>query len=446
MDVEKFITRATQSLRKRNPDQAIALFRQVLVAKPGHPQARGGLLAAYRRKAELKGGTKWMGKAAAGAARAAAMSLRGGNRPEALVKACDAGLEKNPEDLVLVELMAEAYEQLGHQGAALAVWSYRLENDDQDTGALKAAGKLHWALRQIDEALDCLERAHRIDPRDPETEKLRKNLVAEGTLKTTKYETAASSHELIRDKETLQGMEKEQRRHRSVDELADDLAGLRTVFDQDPAADDVRRQLVKALARAGEYDEALKLLDDVIATHPDDEAWQDVRGDVALANNEAQLKSARGDNEAKRRLQEERSALEVEEYSRRVDRDPADSNLRVRLARALYRTGEVDRAIESFQVAVKDPRNKLDAQQGLGACFYKKGLYPLAARQFEAALEAVGGIEGDHGKEICYHLGLVCERQKDHAAALSRYLQIYEIDISYKDVATKIEELKNESD
>jgi hypothetical protein len=55
----------------------------------------------------------------------------------------------------------------------------------------------------------------------------------------------------------------------------------------------------------------------------------------------------------------------------------------------------------------------------------------------------VGGVAGDRGKEICYHLGLVCERQGDTPGALARYLEIYEIDINYKDVASKIEELNS---
>ena len=48
----------------------------------------------------------------------------------------------------------------------------------------------------------------------------------------------------------------------------------------------------------------------------------------------------------------------------------------------------------------------------------------------------------DRGKEICYHLALVSERLNDRPAAYARYLQIYEVDIGYRDVARKIEELK----
>ena len=56
MDVAKFLEKAEQALRKRNAEQAIALYRQVLVAKPGYVTVRQGRRVAYRRRAELKNG------------------------------------------------------------------------------------------------------------------------------------------------------------------------------------------------------------------------------------------------------------------------------------------------------------------------------------------------------------------------------------------------------
>jgi len=115
---------------------------------------------------------------------------------------------------------------------------------------------------------------------------------------------------------------------------------------------------------------------------------------------------------------------------------------RIQVATELLKDGQTDKALENFQAAVADPRFELESRQGLGACFYRKGLFPLAARQFESALAAAGGVASEKGKEICYHLGLVSERMNDRSGALTRYLQIYEVDINYKDVSRKIEDLK----
>ncbi|HKE17093.1 MAG TPA: tetratricopeptide repeat protein [Kofleriaceae bacterium] len=447
MDVAKFIERAEQALRKRQPDQAIALYRQVLVASPGNAAARTGLLASYRRKAELRGGPNMLDKAAAKSCYAAALTMRSSRRHGAAAKSCDTGLERNPNDHALAELLGESLEAQGLKEEALAVWLSMLEVDDRNVAALKAAGRLHYELRQIQEALACLDRAHQIDRHDPEVERMRKNLAAEGTLAATRYETATSSRDVIKDKDAMRRAETGQRLHREAGQLAGDIEELQSKLAAgagQPGGGETRRQLVKALLEAGRHDEAIAVLDEAVAAAPDDEALADARGDALLARNEAGIRAAHGaaDEPAEKRLRDERTALEVEEFGRRVRLRPTDATARLRLARALYKAGETDKAIESFQAIVTDPRAKLDAQQGLGACFFRKGLHPLAARQFEAALASSGGLPGERAKEICYHLGLVSERMNDRAGALARYLQIYEVDINYRDVARKIEDLK----
>jgi tetratricopeptide (TPR) repeat protein len=443
MDVGKFLDRAASALRKRNADQAIALFRQVLVASPGHAEARAGLMGAYRRRVELKGGASLIEKAAAKSLRATAMALRGSKRWAALVKTCDAGLEKVPTEAGLVAMLAEALEQLGHQEEALATWTSLLESDAEDMAALKAAGRLHYELRNIEQAIVCLDRAHAVDRHDPEVERLRKNLAAEGTLASTNYETAKSSRDVIKDKGAMQRAEQDGRRHRTPEQLAGDIDALKERHAQAPDDSDARRDLVSACVAAGRFEEALVAIEAALSRAPSDETLLDSRGDVRLKSNEASARAAaaKGDKAGVKALKEERAELEVEEYGRRVRLRPTDSAARLRLARAHYRCGQTDSAIEHFQASVADPRTKLDSQQGLGACFFRKGLFPLATRQFEAALAGAGGLGTDRGKEICYHLGLVAERMNDRPGALDRYLAVYEVDINYRDVASKIEEL-----
>ena len=465
MDVDKFMERAEAALRKRAPDQAITLYRQVLTAKPGNGPARRGLMAAYRKRADLKGGASMLDRAAARSLHAAAMGLRSSKRWPALVKTCDAALEKHPHDGALVGMLAEGLEAQGLKEEALAAWESRLDADAQDLLALKHAGRLNYELRRIEVAIQQLERAHSIDRHDPEVERLRKNLAAEGTLASTRYESAQSSRDVIKDRAALRRAHDEARGGSPGSAPAgtegagadassgghvagDDLAGLRAAFLKQPTSVDLRRRLLRAYSAAGRRDDALSALDDALAAVPQDEGLLDARGDLMIERAEAALAEAEtsGDTGAVERLKAERLRVEIDECARRSARHPSDAALRLRLARAHYKSGQVDRALENFQAAVADPRYELESRQGLGACFYRKGLLPLAARQFESALAAAGGVASEKGKEICYHLGLVSERMNDRSGALTRYLQIYEVDINYKDVGRKIEDLKPASD
>ena len=444
MDLEKFLVKADQALRKRNTTQAIALYKQVLMASPDHGPARAGLLAAFRRKAELKGGPSLLDRTAAKSLRAAAAGLAGAKQAAALVKTCETGLEKDPQDAYLAARLAGALETLDRPQEALSTWQHRLSLDERDAEALKSAGKLHYRLREIAEAIDCLDRAHAVDATDPEVEKLRKNLAAEGTLAATKFETAQSSRELAKDQHAMRAAERTGRKHRSEDELAEDIAGMVAEYEAAPGDLDLCRRLARAQMKAEDYDAAEATAAAGLQQFRDEDSLLDLCGDARLKRARLAVAEAQasGDKPALKAGKAALAAAEVEEIGRRVRRNPGDSALRLRLARACYRAGETEGAIEQFQAVVSDPRVEVEARQGLGACFFRKGLMPLARRQFEQALESVGGVGGgDRGKEICYSLGLVCERLGESQDALARFMEIYEVDLNYKDVGHKIEEL-----
>lgn len=444
MDLDKYIKKA-EAVRKRNPPQAIALYKQVLVAQPGNPDARAGLLWTLRRASEMKGGPSLLDKAAATSCRAAAAGLRSQSRWDGVVKTCETGLVRHPMDLGLLGLLAQGLEGAGYPGGALAAWLFRLEIDDADTEALKAAGRLHHALRQIDEAIACLERAHAIDPRDPEIEKMRKNLAAEGTLKATRYESATSSRDVIKDAAGLKKLARDRRLvadgGADAEGLSDDVEELYARWRQAPSLE-ARRKLVGLLVKMRDHERALEVVEAALEADPREPTLLQQRDELRLARADRQLARAQqaGEPAALEQATAERLRLEVEVYERRAQADPGDLEARLRLGRALFRDQQTDRAIEAFQEALKDPRRQADARIGLGRCFVRKKLYPLARKQLEQALAAVGETS-ERGKEICYHLGLVCERMDDKPGALERYLQIYEVDINYKDVAQKVETL-----
>jgi len=443
MDVEKFITKAEQALSKRAVPAAIGLFKQVLVASPDHARARAGLLAAYSRKAELKGGVGFLDRAAAKSLGVSAAGLARAGQHSLVIKSCEAGLEKNPDDLTLHALLADALVGNGRSTEALACWEHRLAQDENDLEALKAGGRLLHDCKRMVEAIEYLDRAHALDGHDPEVEKLRKRLLAEGTLANTKFETASSSRELMKDVEAVRRAEASGRRFRTVDELAQDIDDLSSQLELNPDDLEVRRRLARAQIKGGDWAGARATVAAGLERLPGDDSLENLAGDIALGANKAAFQAAQesGDEAAATRLKAERADLEIDEFSRRAVSQPGDVALQIRLARACYRAGRTDQAIESFQAVVADPRVALDAHQGLGACFFRKGMMPLARRQFDAALELTGGVGGDRGKEICYHLGLVHERLEQNQEALAKYMEIYEIDIHFKDVASKIEAL-----
>ena len=91
-------------------------------------------------------------------------------------------------------------------------------------------------------------------------------------------------------------------------------------------------------------------------------------------------------------------------------------------------------------IVAPDPRLKREALFLLARCFHEKGFMDLAREEYRKALDEHSGTD-ERSREILYHLGAIAEAEGDTAEARSCYAQIYAVDIGYRDVAAKMEQL-----
>ncbi len=450
MDINKHLERAREAVKKRNYDFAISLYVQALEIKPDQGDARMGLLQAALKRFEFKRTPKLL-RILSGlphfAGIAAAKIFR---NQAALARAGQRYLLVDPTSAMTGFLLGGALEASGHFQGACAVYEFLVQRDGKNIEALKKAGFVKYRLKKIHEALEIFEKVLAVAPRDAEAEKMRKNLAAEDTLAAGSYTKARSSADLVKNKEEAAQLQSELRIHRDTDELEEEEARLRKELESGSQDKRTSRSLGDLLVRKKDYGGALKHFQNMLQEDP---ASYDVKsrvGDVkiiALRDKIEKAKSRlrRGDDaELKKKLALLRRnllKLQEEEYAWRVKEHPTDLNLRYKLGQCVFRAGKVDAAIESFQHSVKDPRYKLDSLRMLGRCFREKELFDLARKQFESALSSTGE-GGDKAKDIIYDLGDIAERVGDRTAALSWYSKIYEIDIGFRDVAVKIESLK----
>ena len=196
------------------------------------------------------------------------------------------------------------------------------------------------------------------------------------------------------------------------------------------------------------YDEAVDTLLRASKLASEDGEVLDLLGDARIRGFEPRIQSAEeeaqtgedGAEDRLRRLKRELVDLKLDEGRRRVAAHPSDMGLRFRLGASLLDAGEMDEAIEQFQHAVKDPKHNVATLHLLGRAFAGKGILDLAIKQFTAASDKIGAMT-DQRKEILYELAQAQERGEDRAHAVATYKRIYEADISYRDVAKRIEAL-----
>jgi len=443
VDFTKQLQKADEALRRRNPDFAIELYRQLLDIAPDLGEARAGLRSALKARQALKGGGSKLFRALVGAGPlVAAKGLAKAGKHDAAVKQYEAYLDSSPLDEEANLLLGVSLETAGHVNSARAVYEFLAEIAPKNPDGLKRAGAMTWRLGDPKKALEYYERALQADPRDQDCIKARKDLAAELALQGSSARTVEHSRELIKDKEQARSIERSQRLQMSEDELREELAALETRYQDSQDVETIQR-LSEVNEKLGDLDEALSWAERALSQRRDSYDLAARVGDLrtkALRKGVARA-GKDGDEALANQLERELLEYEVRDWTRRVELRPAEAPLRLQLGRRLLKSGDVDAAMAELQRAALDPRCGRDAGVLLGDCFKQKGYLDLARKEYEKALGPVGVLD-DRAKEILYTLGAIAEEAGDAAQARVHYARIFETDVGYKDVAAKMERLR----
>jgi tetratricopeptide (TPR) repeat protein len=144
-------------------------------------------------------------------------------------------------------------------------------------------------------------------------------------------------------------------------------------------------------------------------------------------------------------LFEEFRAAEEEEIE-----DQADFETHYNMGIAYKEMDLLDEAVHEFQnaaTAVKpsDGTSRyLQCCNMLGHCFMRKDMVEAAIMWFKKGLAAPGHSEDEY-QALRYELAAAYEQQGDLKQAQNLYTEIYGIDVSYREVADKLRELKSKS-
>ncbi|MCA8973598.1 MAG: tetratricopeptide repeat protein [Planctomycetes bacterium] len=442
MDLSKHLENAKEATKRRNFPLAIKIYGQVLQLQPDYGEARAGLRTALFEKAKLKPPSKVTAILFGGINLLMARISRMFRGHAAAARAYERYLAHDPLAEGANLSLGESLQRAGLSRSALAVYAAYAEAEPRCLPACRAAGALFYEQGKVKEALAMYEQALKIDPRDQESLKARKNLAAEGALRSTGIEEAQSSRDLIKDKEQQRSLERQERLQLSADEIETELTELEEKLQASPDDKKLLRRIARLREMAKDLAGALDLIERLLGLDPGDAELQELAADLRIRLQEQMVEKAikRGDEAATQRARETLAQMRATESRRRLDRNPADTAARFDLGRSLLETGEVDAAIAELQHAVKDPRKKTDALFLLGRAFQKKDLPDLALGQFGKALESAG--TGVLAKEALYEMGEICAKIGKRDEAMQHFTRILEQDIGFRDVADKVEGLK----
>jgi tetratricopeptide (TPR) repeat protein len=162
---------------------------------------------------------------------------------------------------------------------------------------------------------------------------------------------------------------------------------------------------------------------------------------VSVAQKRAEQEKTEESIDLARRMVAQANQAELEVYAARAARNPGNTVLQYELGLRCKKAGKFKEAIQSFQAARDESRQKAVVQLHLGECFQHIRQFKLALSSYEVAVQAADDFQADTKKLALYRAGVLAADLNDREKAEKHLTQLAAMDFGYRDVADRLDKL-----
>jgi tetratricopeptide (TPR) repeat protein len=448
-DLRVLYTKGHDALQREIFDYAIDLFGQILIKDPAQYEVRRALRTAQIKKAgEGKGFFKKMLSVGTSSPLVAKAHLALSKNPAEALQVAEQILNGDPQNSAAHKIIVEAATALELPKTAVMSLEILALNSPKDLEvAIKFANTLA-ETGQVAKAEKILADLAEDYPGDQGLSQALKDLSARKTLKQGGYEALAdgsgSFRDILKNKEEAVTLEQQNRQVKTEDVTERLISEYETRLKTEPKNMKLLRSLAELYTSKKEFDKAMAYYDQLKASEVGADASLDKNIAETMSrrfeHQLAQLDSAAPDYPEKAaKLHAEKDAYLLAECQTRAERFPTDLQIRFELGQLYFKAGKVSEAIGELQRAQSNPQRRIAALNLLAQCFMKRRMYDLATRQLLNALKEKPVFD-DEKKELIYNLASVYEAMGKKDEMIKQLELIYEVDISYRDVAAKVDQ------
>ncbi|MCF7838881.1 MAG: tetratricopeptide repeat protein [Candidatus Marinimicrobia bacterium] len=435
--------KAVSAFERDNLEYAMDMFLSVLELEPRLLKARKYLRAAEMKKFKAgKGGelTHLITSLTGLGHMLKAKSAMTKKPTEALV-AAEKLLRMDPLNKGFMRVQAEAALACDMPEVAIQTLEIAREHYPKDYDLLTWLGQVFVASNDPTSARECFERVVAARPNDQKALKSMKDAAALATMQKGKWDSATSYRDVMKDKDEAIELEQQNKAVKTGGDLAALIAANLKRVEQEPENMNHRRALAELYSRDGQYDAAIQALEEAQRISGGDSAIDLSLSQTRLAKFDRQIKDleAAGDAAGADAARAARAAFQMEDAQRRVERYPNDLQFRFEYGVLLFEADQINEAIQQLQMAQRNPQRRIRALYYLARCFESKGQFDIAVEQLEKASGELTMMD-DTKKDILYALGVIYQRMGDKEKAVARWKEVYAVDISYRDIAAKIDQ------
>lgn len=436
------------ALERKNYDFAMDMFLASLDIEPRFLQARKLLRATSIKKFKETGGVMTRVLAAVGGVLplvAGFLAIKSGKSAKAL-RMAENLLRKDPLFPPFIRLSCKAAEACGMPEVAVHTLSLARDNYPDNVKIISWLGRLYTATNQLAEARECFEKVVELRPHDAIAVRDLKDAMARDTMSKGGWHEVADKggtyRDLIRDARAAAAREQEEKLttvERDLDLLIEESEEK---LKRSPENMAERRAVANLYAQAERFDEAIRVLEDGrrIAGINDpamDQLLSVIR--MKQIDHEIARRRKEGDVAGAAAMEKKKKEFVFRDVESRVKQYPNDLALRFEYGVLLYERRQFNEAVQQFQIAERNPSQRVRSLYYIGLCFKEKGQLDMAKDQLEKAASGLQEMD-DLKKDIFYQLGLILEKAGNMEQAVNDYYKaIYQVDIGYRDVAEKIE-------
>jgi len=442
--------RALDAMDRQAFEQTIDYLTKAVVADPAFFKARQLLRATQLKTRKGSGAmSKLFGSMSGGPALAKAMATLKKD-PATAMEAAEKALASNPYNLQAAKVLSSAAEALDLPQTAIFAMETAREGHPDNVEVYLQLGHLYQINRRADKAREYYERALQLEPNNSEAFKGLKDSTANQAMKDGKWESADSYRDMIKDVQEAKSLEQEGRIYKDADVVREQMEIVFKKTEAEPDNYNYWKELGKLAIQINEFDYAIQCYEHAyMMSNQTDMVLERVIGETKvqkinyqMRGKEDVLKEKPEDTTLKQEIEDlkkERDRIMLEECESRTKRYPNDLDIKFELGQLYFKNGMIDKAMPEFQQASNNPKNRTACNNWLGKCYQQKGMLDMAIERFRRALEQMPSMDGLK-KETIYNLGALFEQLGKKAEAIEQYKQIYDVDLSYRDVAKKIED------
>jgi tetratricopeptide (TPR) repeat protein len=436
------------------------LFAQCLVEDPANLIYLQHFLGNLAQKfGNSKKGVRFSGLKSKTSRMALNKAASKGQWKEAFTAACEA-LKSNPWETSTLLDVADAYQQIGSDECQLFVMRWALDAAPKDITVNRKAAETLTRLGQFDQAISCWRRVEQAKPTDEEARKAISTLSVERTIQKGGY-----NEEILKgatDPKELQEAMRERVAQARPEAMAAAAAAkskgeseqekeLLAAIAAKPAEVEKYLELADVFTAQNRLREAVDILGRALAASGggdlrvrerlEDASLRRAQHQVSVAQRRAEQDKTEEAIDLARRMAAQANQAELEVYAARAGRNPGNSLLQYELGLRCKRAGKFKEAIQAFQAAREESRQKAQVQLHLGESFQYIKQFKLALSSYEAAVQAADTSQPDMKKLALYRAGVLALELNDRERAEKHLTQLAAIDFGYRDVAERLDKL-----